>query len=901
LLQYRLVEQIGAGGMGVVWKAVDTTLDREVAIKVLPDAVAVDAERVARFEREAKLLASLNHAHIATIHGFHRTDDALFLVMELVEGRDLAQVLRDGPLPTEQALRLALQIVDGLQAAHDSGVVHRDLKPANIQLTVDGKVKILDLGLAKAFEPDLASGSGDQRLSLSPTMTSAGTVAGMLLGTAAYMSPEQARGHIADRRSDLWAFGCVLYEMLTGRLAFQGNTASDTLASVLKSTPDLDALPAETPRQVRRLLRRCLSKEADARLHHIADARLEIRDALEGDDESESSIDRPAAPVAASPTWLRLLPWVLATALAIVAGVAWTGRGAPATESARSGQALHLSVPLPDNVGLLSDQYGTLAVAPDGTALAFVGVEDGQRHLYIRKFDRADAEKLANTEGALTPFFSPDSQWIGFIADTSLKKISVNGGRPITLGNGIGANRGATWGANDTIVFSSHYTDPLMQLSGAGGQSKPLTTLDEENRERTHRWPSFVADTDVVLFTVQTMDSPEFYDDARIDAVRLGTGERKTIYENASLGRYLPTGHLLFGREGFLFAVPFDLDRLEVHGSPVPVIENVKGSLNSGVVHADFAATGLLAYIEGTAQARQRDLVWHDSNGNREELLIPTDGYLAPTFSPDGRKLAVGISAETNFDIWTYDLERETMTRLTFDGNNTLAVWSPDGSRVAFNSVRDGSANVYVKNADGSGEAELVLAAGWRPGNGAVSALSWSSDGKLLLLTTSNRNGPNIAVLPLDGTTEPTIFLETPFTEIHPQFSPDGRFISYVSDESATFEVYVRPYPGPGGRWQISVEGGSDPQWSPDGRQLFFRQDAQILVVDVDTSESFRASRPRVFAEEISRLPLGERTYTVAADGTRILSLEATDSGVTNQRITVVVNWLDDLVARFPR
>ncbi len=895
-MHYRLVEPIGEGGMGVVWKAVDTTLERQVAIKILPGAFAQDPERLARFEREAKVLASLNHANIATIHGFHSAGGVLFLAMELVEGQDLAQRLAAGPLPLEAALGLASQVADALEAAHDRGVIHRDLKPANVRLTAAGKAKVLDLGLARVFDADPRA-TVDQRLSLSPTLTSAGTIAGMLLGTAAYMSPEQARGQVADRRSDVWAFGALLYEMLSGRQAFPGSTASDTLASVLKSEPDWAALPADTPASIRRLLQRCLAKDAERRLHHIADARLEIKEALEGADEAPAAA-KAAAPAAGAPAWVRLLPWALSVVLAVVAAVALRQGGEPG--SAATASPLYLALPFPEGVELLDDQWGSLALAPDGSSLAFVGVRAGEQSLFLKKLSGDDVTELRGTANATTPFFSPDGQWIGFFAENKLKKISVEGGKPVTLCAAPSSNRGASWGAGDRIVLAQHYTHALTQVSGGGGEPTALTTLDKGRNERTHRWPQFVQGTDVVLFTVQTTDSPEFYDDARIDALRLATGERRTVLEGASLAKYAPSGHLLFAREGFLFAVPFDAEKLEATGAPVPVVENVMGSRNSGIVHAAVAANGLLAYVEGTSRSRQAFMTWRGRDGSSERLPLPPNNYQNPAVSPDGRRIAVAIAGESNFDIWTYDLERETLTRLTFEGNNQFPVWSPDSRSIAFFSIRDTApGSTFLKAADGSGATELLYSAGDRPDGGIALPHDWSADGKFLAIGATDQNGPNIVVLPLDGDREPRAFLESPSGEFMSAFSPDGRFIAYASDESGRNEIYVRPFGEAGGRWQISIDGGVEPYWTSDGREIFFRFGRKLLVAEIDTREGFRAGRPRVLLED---LPLfgQDRGYSIAPDGQRVIFAEAAEQGVSPREVTVVVSWLDELRRRVP-
>jgi len=852
LLHYRLAGKLGQGGMGEVWKAVDTDLNREVAIKVLPEAFSQNPERLARFEREARLLASLNHPNIASIYGLHEAPAAgsgqavRFLAMELVPGDDLAQRLERGPLSTGEAQRIALQIAEALETAHGQGVIHRDLKPANIKLTADGQVKVLDFGLAKAADPG-PDGSGADP-SLSPTMTSAGTQLGMILGTAAYMSPEQARGHVVDYRADIFAFGCVLYEMLTGRRLFSGKTVSDTLAEVLKTDPDWDALPDDTPPAVRRLLRRCLAKEPEERLHHAADVRIELREASEG--VAAEDVVAAAASVEARPAWRRALPWALVAALALVALIAVSFGSLFVSEEARE-----------------TFKMGTLALSPDGRMLAILLTRDGHEALYLRKLDSPDITLVAGTEGASTPFFSPDGQWIGFFADNKLKKVSISGGTPLTLCEASGADRGATWTEDDRIVFTPNFTMPLLQVPGSGGTPTPLTSLDDEGNERT-----------------------------RIDAVFPATGERKTVMQGASLAFYADTGHLIFARGGFLFAVPFDLDRIEVTGTPVPVAEGVMGNRSSGVVHAALSDTGTLAYIPGEQISVRRALAWRDRDGAIERLAAPHRSYSAPRVSPDGGRVAVAVGGATNNDIWIYDITRETLTRLTFEGDNGLPVWSPDGKKIAFFSNRGGMQGIYWKPADGSGEAQLVV----QNEGHQYSPNDWSPDGRYLVIDDVDR-ASDIGFLDFEraaaGEPEVQPFLATEYDEYMADLSPDGRWITYVSDETGRFEVYVRPFPDPGGKWQLSVDGGFEPYWSPDGREVFFRRGEKILSTEIDTSEGLRAGRPRVVVDNLPRF-LSLQAYAVDQRGRGFLLTEPAEGEDAPDRVVVIVNWFDELRRR---
>ncbi|HXV76117.1 MAG TPA: protein kinase [Candidatus Polarisedimenticolaceae bacterium] len=888
LMHYRIVEKLGEGGMGVVWKAVDESLGREIAIKVLPETFAGSADRLARFEQEARLLASLNHPNIAAVYSVHAHEGLRFLAMELVDGEDLATRLARGPLALDETLDIAIQIARALEAAHDHGVIHRDLKPANVRLTSAGRVKVLDFGLAKGVGPETTSGNP----ALSPTITSAGTVAGVILGTAGYMSPEQARGRAVDRRADVWAFGCVLYEMLSGRRAFDGETVSDTLASILKVDPDWDRLPADTPPSIRRLIRRCLTRDPDRRLAHLAGALLPMSETRDGVDPERAGEAAPRP--ARRATWARVLPWTLVVLLGVAAVGSWRGSRVPPAPA----PLLSLVAPFPDALSIDDQQMGVIALSPDGRKLA-LSLNDGAVPRLLLRDLREGGEPVVvgGTESAVTPFFSPDGQWVGFFANNKVWKVPVDGGNPIAICEASGNNRGASWGADDRIVFSAHYTMPLSVVGAGGGRPEPLTEIRADRGERTHRWPQYLPELDLVLFTVGTLDSPENYDGARIEALRPSTGERRTVLEGASIARWIPGGYLLFSRDGFLFATRFDVERLATRGTPVPVVHDVMGMRSSGIVHFDFAADGLLAYVAGESVSRESRMVWLEPDGRIEPIDAPVAGYTDPRISPDGRSIAVAIEGGSTFDIWIYDIERETSTRLTFEGDNTFPTWSPDGTRILFASVRNNAAvGTYAKNADGSGTDELVYAPDVAAHQGKAVPTDWAPDGRTVLIDfTDERAGNLMAVDLVDG--ERRVLLATPAGEHTGRISPDGRFLAYTSDESGRAEVYVRPHPGPGGKWQVSTDGGLHPTWSRDGKRLYFRQADEILVADVEAGDGrLRAGRPRKIVGGFPSRLLNV-DYDVAPDG-RVLIIRSERDDDRPTGVTFLVNWRQELERR---
>ncbi len=886
---YRIAEKIGQGGMGEVYRATDTKLKRDVALKLLPDAFAQDQDRMARFSREAQLLASLNHPNIAAIHGIEEAEGKRALVMELVEGETLAERLQRGPMSLEETIAVAKQIAEALEDAHERGIIHRDLKPANAKITPTGAVKLLDFGLAKALEDD-APASSSPNLSQSPTFSAAATNAGVILGTAAYMSPEQARGQKADRRSDIWSFGALVLEMLTGKMAFSGDTVSDVLANVLAREPEWEALPETTPPSVRRLLRRCLQKNVKKRLQAIGDARLLLEEYLE-DPHTSEALALPVLP--REPVWRRALPWAVAgvSILALAVSVLWFSPAPAASDLPIRFDTLLSSEPLFSDVG------SALVVSPDGTRLAYIVGDGNRRALHIRTLDQLQGSPLSGTEEGYHPFFSPDGKWVGFVTRSELKKVSFSGGAPLTLCP-VNLSRGASWAPDDTIVFTPNPGAGLFRVAAAGGEPQPLTELKEG--EASHRWPQVLPGGKAVLFS--SSSSTSNFDDANIELVVLATGERKVLHRGGSYARYVGSGHLVYAREATLFAAPFDLGRLELTGSPAPILEGIASNPFHGSAQFDVSANGLLIYLGGGQQLYRYSMVWVDRDGEATPLTEEEKTYGEPHFSPDGSKLAVQVyeAGRTNSDVWIYDLKRGVPTRLTFEEADEAApFFSPDGQRVVFSADSSGATNIYWKRADGSGDTERLTESPitqW--------ASSIAPDGKHILFHQSNSGtASDIFVLPLSGERKPEIFLQTPFTEAEAAFSRDGRWVAYQSNESGTVEIYVRPFPSGSGKWQISTNGGRYPRWSPHGRELYYRNDDGLAVVSVDPSgESFVADKPRqLFDGTFLSLSIYGSTladYDVAPDGKRFVMMQGEEQ-LRNTKVTVVFNWFEVLKRTF--
>jgi serine/threonine-protein kinase len=892
---YEITTPIGEGGMGQVYRARDTRLNRDVAFKILPDAFARDPDRLARFTREAHTLASLNHPNIAAIYGIEESQDVRALVMELVEGEDLSAHIARGPIPLTEALPIAKQIADALEAAHEQGIIHRDLKPANIKVRGDGTVKVLDFGLAKAMEPASAMSVNAM---ISPTLSIHATQAGIILGTAAYMSPEQAAGKPVDKRSDLWAFGIVLMEMLMGRPVFTGETVSHVLAAVLRAEPDWTALPAHTPTPIRRLLRRCLEKDRKRRIADAADARLEIDEALApiGDTSTMRVTVQEAA-------WRRALPW--ATTAALAAGLAavlvlWAPwRKASPPTSLRVSAELGADALLVFAEGASVPAGNAAVVSPDGTQLAFVAQPHGggASRLYVRRLDQLTATPLAGTEGAVGPFFSPDGQWLGFFGGGTLKKIAVTGAAPVALADVTNA-RGGTWAEDGTIVFTPNRGDNgLWRVTAAGGTAERLTTPTPG--EATHRWPQVLPGGRAVLYTVTGVTG--VFANAWLAVQPLPTGTPHVVQRGGFYGRYLSSGHLTWVHDGTLFAAPFDLTTLGVTGPAVPVVRGVLSSTASGNAQVEVSPTGTLVYLPGSENASAARLDWLTRDGKTTPLRATPADWSGVQIAPDGRRLAFSLTNTANVDLWTYDVGRGALTRLFDPGSARDPVWTPDGKRLVYASSRGGPRNLYWQRADGSGEATRLTTS-----PNAQYPASWHPSGRVLAFAEARpQTGSDLLILPVDGDEAsgwkpgtPTVFLSGPAAEQQPRFSPDGRWLAYESNESGTFEIYVRPFPGPGGRSQISTGGGSTAIWSRARHELLYlAPDGRIMVVTYTAAaDTFQAEKPRVWSEtRIQVRPNLGASFDLHPDGERVAMAPSTEVTAGPTHVTLILNFFDEL------
>ena len=867
--------------MGEVYRAHDARLGRSVALKILPDSFATDADRLARFEREARVLASLSHPHIAHVYGFEEgpstgegTSRIHALVMELVPGESLAHRLRRGPLPVAEALELARQIADGLAAAHAGGIVHRDLKPANIQITPEGKVKILDFGLAKSVAPDEPGGSGDAHAA---TITSPAqmTQAGIVLGTAAYMSPEQAKGLAVDRRTDVWAFGCVLFEMLTGRRLFDGADVSDVMASVLRAEVDWSFLPSDLPPVPRVFLKRCLERDLRQRLQDIGDMRL----ALEGAFDAAVSDGRPWA--ARRPMARRLLPIGVAAMLAaaVAGGSVWSLDGPSGTPPT----VARMRLTLPAGNDFYFNGRHLVAVSPTGRHVAY----SAGLGLWIHSLDELEARPVAGAENeGRSPFFSPDGQWIAYYAAGELRRAPITGGTPVRMANAVNP-WGASW-AHDGHVYYGQGPAGIWRVPSTGGT--PTRAVAVAEGEQAHG-PQLLPDGEWVLFTLLPAGVGS-WNRANIVVESLKTKQRVTLVEGGRDARYLASGHLIYAVNGALLAAPFDLAARRITAGAVPVVQNVfdAGTI-TGAAHFDVNAAGSLVYVPRIGNALR--LTWVDRTGNEEAIPGELRPYRHPRVSPDGARITVEVEDPANTDVWVGDARRGTFARLTTNEDvDSDPIWTPDGSRVVFASVR-GKTGLFWQAADGSGAASHIA-----EGSGGVRPLTWTSGGDLVY---EELAGPAVQVLPPDGRSavRQVALFDMPeyFNEKLPAISPDGRWVAYQSTESGGMEIYVRPFPNvSAGRWQISVGGGFAPLWSRNGQEIYYRNDRSLMAVAVKTAPTFTPAAPEALFRLGSYVLAGTRgiRYDVAPDG-RFLMLKDEDGRETRDRIVVVQHWFEEL------
>jgi len=921
---YEIVSALGAGGMGEVYRARDTKLNRDVALKVLPTAFADDPERLARFRREAQTLASLNHPNIAAIYGLedvgarHASPAApghaspaeagpgmpgphgsiVALVMELVDGEDLSSHLARGPIPMGEALPMARQIAEALEAAHEQGIVHRDLKPANIKIRSDGTVKVLDFGLAKAMEGASGPGSGsepDRRLSHSPTMSRHMTEAGMIMGTAAYMSPEQARGKAVDKRADIWAFGVVLFEMLSGERLFAGETVSDTLASVLKDTPRFAALPASTPPRLRRLIERCLERDIRMRLRDIGEARVEIAKIEAGAPESGPIPAATPAPAAAAPP--RATPMVLATAVVAIIATLGASRWLLPGAAPTNGAPAHVSVALPDGDEVGAHDLNPVAISADGTRIAFIGVHDGTNRIYLRALSEPAAVVLDGTEGAQSPFFSPDGQWLAFFADAKLRKIAVGGAALQTLAEAP-YQRGGTWGSDGYIYFAPVNNGSIWRLPEGGGAATEVTKKAEG--EISHRWPHLIPGTNTLLFGMWTGPGN---DEQNVAVQAVGEAEHRVLVKGGGAPRYAAKpGLLLYTSVGELFAAPWRPKETSL-GPAVPVVTGARtndSGWNEGAGNYAVSSDGTLVYLAGGGRRNASRLVWVDRAGKVEAPPLPERNYESVALSPDGKR-AIAQIREGTIGFWMYDIGRTTLTPLGASaGSSQSPVWTPDGARIIYRGTRKGLRSIYWRPADGSGEEELLSA---KPGV-IQSPSSISPDGRLLVFNESGpqeAGGNGVYVMPLDGNRTPRHLFPRPAGEQNGQVSPDGKWIAYEATVSSRFEIFVSAFPDPGPRHQISTAGALDPVWSHDGRELFFQQGARLMSVGVTLGAAFSATTPRLVHEGRFLPTANNRTsWSITPDGSRFLRLQRVEPERAVTQVNLILNWFGELKTKLP-
>ncbi len=869
--------------MGEVYRASDSRLRREVAIKVVPEATANDAHRLARFAREAQFLAALNHPNIASIYGFEESSTIHALIMELVEGVTLADRTAQGPIPVEDVLPIARQITEALEYAHERSIVHRDLKPANIKITPDGTVKVLDFGLAKALSDE----TNTAEISNSPTLTAAATKAGHILGTAAYMSPEQARGKAVDRRADIWSFGAVLYEMFTGKVAFKGETVSDTLAAVIRGEPDWTLLPSNVPGEIRLLMHRCLVKEARQRLQSIGEARIAIENASAGRGSSDVGVLASSDSLVKPPAENRVVKVLAGCALAVLLVAAgFVVSNLMRRGNQREAAPIRFGINPPAGTSLSFAGQRTVAISPDGLRMAIgAGSSDGPR-LYLRELNTASSVPIRGTEGATDPIFSPDGRWLAFFMGGKLKKVSLDGGAPVTLAENVIYAQGAAWGGDHNIYYSPSLNSPILRVSENGGTPQAVTKLQPDKGELGHISPILLPGQKTLLFSVYSGGN---VDDASIVAEQIGSEGKKVLIAKGFDPHFLAPNHLLYMHAGSLMAVTFDARKLQAGDSPLSVVQDILTNSLSGSAQYDLSRDGTLIYVNGGRQATENTLLLAEHDAKPQPFQVKPNLYESPRFSPSGKSLALTLRLPDP-DIWIYDVERGALRRITFaPGEDELPVWSPDGKHIAFAS--NGRQEAFRIAVDGSGKEEPLM-----KNESHFHLQSWSPDGKLIAYERLGSSGQwEIWILPLEGDRKPYPYLVSQFSMYEPAFSVDGNWMAYTSNESGRGEVYVQRFPGPGEKIQVSTDGGNNPVWTRDRKQLVYENGDTLWATEVTVSP-FRVGKSRVLYQGDIWNDAAGPNYALAPAGKRIVVVERIKDP-EGGNVKVVLNWDQELQA----
>jgi serine/threonine protein kinase len=863
---YKIIEELGHGGMGVVYKAEDTRLKRTVALKFLAPEFTKDAEAKKRLLYEAQAASSLDHTNICSIYEIDETDDGqIYIAMAFYEGESLKQKIKRGPVALNQVIDITTQIAAGLKQAHEKGIVHRDIKSANIMITKENQVKIMDFGLAKL--------AGLTKL----------TMTGTTMGTAAYMSPEQARGEKIDHRTDIWSLGVVMYEMLTGLLPFRGDYDQAVTYSILNEAPEpITGLRTGVPIELERIVNKLMAKDPKDRYQHMDELPVDLKNIdLTMIGPSRIS-NHPAAQFKKqSPTWLRAIPWSI-TALVIIAAFIsiWILRHPTHLPVKRWNINLPESAPIaPIGSAPLGITQPALAISKDGMNIVYVADIGGETQLYIRSLDKYDVIPVPDTEGAYCPFFSPDGQWIGYFAGNELKKVALSSGTPASLCE-VTHSYGATWSPSNKIIFSQHEGDVLSIIPVAGGTPEDLT-----DKHPDYYWPEILPAGNALLVSGGLGTG--------IRSISLDTGDEKVLLDRGGNPRYVRSGHLIFTRDGILQAVPFDLDNQKVIGSPMPVLDDIRTEAQKGVAQWSVSDEGTLVYLPGVSETKN-ELIWLDRKGKIENTVFPAEIYGTFQISPDGRKLAIQIFKNTKWNVWIYDLVRGSRIKLTLEGKNAHPIWTPDSKKVTFDSDRTGYCNLFLKYMEGRNEITQLTES-----ENTQHPYSWSPDGNVLAFT-ENTPDNDIMLLSVNGERKQQPFANTDFSEWGPAFSPDGRWIAYVSDEQGRYDVYVQPYPQTGERWKVSTEGGEEPVWSPTNQELFYRNGRKWMVVSYSTGSAFTPNIPKVLFEG-DYVNVGGRSYDVSPDGQRFLLVKSNGESKAHTQLNVVTNWFEELRRKVPK